>query len=480
MLLLGMAVILLGGCTAAPAQQEKAAAAPVDRNTFEVAPVFREFYQSLGGEAVLGLPISAMVNRDGLVCQYTVNVLMCRNPLQDDASGYSLAPVVVVSGVKENPPKNAPANCDRTVGKYCLYPDFVKLYDRLSGARYTGRALTRPIYNYERQRVEQYFENVVIARSFDDPADAVALLPVGDYDCGSKCRYKPSDAYAPLSGDLSSPFGKSIDRIGGTSAFGRVLVMAYTAKNGNIEQVLENLVVYSTPDAPKKMHVRPIARDLKLPTNPPAEKDPNMQANMVFWAVKGKLGYAVPVIFDQYIASHGGREIFGLPISNPQRISEAVARQCFENACLEYHQGAPKETRVRLTPLGAEYLKKFHPDQASGDFSYSAEDVLLQVSKEKPQLSSNESQVIHILVLQKNGSKPLANVEGDLTLQVPGGKMMKVHFGPTSASGKATITLDPLTKVSNGKIVPYMVCLNLPSSKPICKGDAFLIWNTGE
>jgi hypothetical protein len=35
----------------------------------------------------------------------------------------------------------------------------------------------------------------------------------------------------------------------------------------------------------------------------------------------------------------------------------------------------------------------------------------------------------------------------------------------------------PLKNASNAQIIPFIVCLMLPTEQPLCATDSFLIWN---
>ena len=51
-----------------------------------VDPVFKEFYQTLGGQSVLGPVLTGLVERDGRKCQFTEAALMCFNQSEQENS----------------------------------------------------------------------------------------------------------------------------------------------------------------------------------------------------------------------------------------------------------------------------------------------------------------------------------------------------------------------------------------------------------
>ena len=58
------------------------------------------------------------------------------------------------------------------------------------------------------------------------------------------------------------------------------------------------------------------------------------------------------------------------------------------------------------------------------------------------------------------------------------GRKYPTIFPPPTATGLAQVTIPPLTDVSNGVIIPYIVCLNVPGDEQICASESFLVWNT--
>ena len=438
--------------------------------TFPVDALFREYYQDLGGKDTFGPAISKKFDDGDLQCQYVVNALMCQDPLVKGADRYSLSPIgesLIIS--------------DDASGTYGGYPDFLPLYKSLDKYNAVGKTLSGVNYNYEQQRVEQYFEFVGMYHRFDDPRGSVYLLPYGAYDCGSDCSYEVAeeDQIAPQIAGMDTPFGTSLDRLGGAQIFGRPLTHPYETEDGNLEQVYENAVVYAPADDLSDLHLLPLPKLLGLITTEPGPKIYGADQNMVFYATDGELGYHVPVIFDQFISLHGGLEISGNPISDPYSDPDTgVPRQCYENYCLDYHGEAEAEYKIRMAPLGTRYLKEIQGDnEVVTRYVYSNDTVILKVTEGKPQISSTDEQRISITVLQKEDQSPITNVETKLTLTLPDGKEESYLSSDTNSEGKTSITIPEHPALKTGDQVPYKVCLNVPSDNPICIYDSYLIWN---
>lgn len=150
---------------------------------FDVAPVFREFYNFLGGYEVLGAVISEPQEIDGRTYQYVVTGLMVFDPQAVAKRRFQLAGLGNEFGVE------IPSDSDWAVAEV-----FQPLYKRLGGEDFIGRALTGMVYNSEKNRTEQYFENLGFYQGPETDGN-VRLLPYGAWRCGQDCaNAKPLNA----------------------------------------------------------------------------------------------------------------------------------------------------------------------------------------------------------------------------------------------------------------------------------------------
>ena len=74
-----------------------------------VDPLFREFYDQIGGLEVLGPAISARFSYEGLDCQFTTAALMVHDPQGVDLQRFRLAPIGLQMNMIE-PPVAPPEN----------------------------------------------------------------------------------------------------------------------------------------------------------------------------------------------------------------------------------------------------------------------------------------------------------------------------------------------------------------------------------
>ncbi len=407
-------------------------------------------------------------------------MLFCFNPTAVGADRVSLYPLGNELKLRRDPPIEGLLSDEknRVVDGIVIYEKFVSLYDRMYGARYVGRPLTKMRINNGSQRYEQFFENMGFFQNLDEPNGPVHLISYGAYFCGQGCSYNLEQLYNIINSNMiDQPFAESIARLGGTAVFGEPLLQPRLAPDGYIEQVYTNGIFFGLPNDPSVVQMRPITRYLDIIGAELVQKKSHNK--LVFYEIRPGLGHNVPTEFDEFIALHGGKELSGEPISEVVRLGDQnLYRQCFENYCLIYDPAASNSLKVRLMPLGQEYNKKFPPDEslALKEF-FTPETVLLSTSAENPNLSMGEEQVIHIVVQWKANQTPLDRVEGNLVVTYPDGTVARYFFPSTDAQGRSTVVLPARSGLKHGERVTYQVCLNLPSKRLICDMQSYLIWN---
>jgi hypothetical protein len=444
---------------------------PTPYGAVPLASQFRDLYDKLGGEPALGQSISPTFAHNGLLCQYTENVLMCFNPAATvDVDRLVLIPVgtmLVTPSVGEPP---------------MIYAGFQDMYDRLYGERYVGKPLSGVRFNTEKRRIEQYFENMGFYQLIDDSRGIVHLMAYGSFVCREFCAYQPYTGSAIIGWDkgVEVPGATSLARLGGFDIFGSPISKPYISPiDGTIEQVLENVVIYIPKDNPTTIHLRPLSLILQMQQEAPGPQIYGLDQGMVFYPVQGALGFHVPVVFDRFIIDHGSTEISGKPIMDPFSVDVngvKIARQCFENYCLDYDSTAAESKRIHMVGLGSQYLKQ-KVNEENWVFQFSPKTTVLKISKLKPQISAKEEQVIQVNVYQVNGHLPMSDIDAVLLVGLPDGSKVTYNVPPTNLEGTITVTIPAITNAVNGTVVPYIVCLNVPSDTQICQSDSYLIWN---
>ena len=219
---------------------------------YSVDPTFQSFYDSLGGSGRLGPAISPLIESGNIKSQYLESSLMVYDPSAALSDRYRLEALGVMLGISEPPIQDPGRPGEIFVNGHVIFPDFVPFYIGIGGARIVGRPLTEARHNPEQQRIEQYFENLVLYRFVWDSPDTVMLLAYGAYACDRRCRTQSQANNMPrLQGSLPEPFASEASRLG-LQTTGLTLSKPYRASDGKIEVIFENLVM--TIEAAKETH----------------------------------------------------------------------------------------------------------------------------------------------------------------------------------------------------------------------------------
>jgi hypothetical protein len=478
-ILLACLTVILSACSI-DGQGGPAAARP---ERYPVDPAFKEFYQALGGDQILGPAISPLEQHENHIqCQFAERALLCLNPEVTDNNRYFLYPLGLELKIQRDEYLDWSVTSPdaRMVNGFPIYEKFIPLYDKLYGERFVGPAITALRINSDLHRAEQFFENVGFYQDLGSPDNPVYLIPYGAYLCGGNCSYRLHEYWSTVrSSTVDQPFAPLVARLGGPSVFGELMLKATYAADGALEQTYTNAIFYSPPDNPAQVNLRPLPLMLHYEVQPLTA--PINHEQLVFYEVEGGLGHNVPLVFDQFIALHGGRDLSGKPISEVMRLPQGnLYRQCFENYCLVFDPGAPELLKVRLAALGQEYLERYPaPDDLQITDLFSSSRIALIASTDQPNLGNGIEQVVRIMVQERETSSPLARVESTLVLNYPDRPAVRSQLPPTDDNGMSMLAIPSEAGLTNGTRLWYQVCLNLPSEQPICQVDSYMIWDPG-
>lgn len=448
------------------------------KGTYPVEPIFREYYSDLGGQSLLGPAISQGFTQDNLECQYTLAVLMCRDSRLTGSGRYQLYPLGLNTGIEDNPDEIGVTEEQLVIDGHILYPGFVTTYEALRGAQNTGLLISNVRYNYELQRVEQYFENTGFFIRFDEAPKNVHLLPYGAAYCEEKCTY-PLEADDQLVPDkkIRTPFAAKLESWGGMRVFGRPISDPYSASDGSIEQVYENAVIYVPKNLKEPISLRPLSKILGMTSVAPGPKLYDRERQVVFYPLSNGMGYHVPILFDEFINTHGGATISGSPIADIMVYDKKTLRQCFENYCLDLYGDAAPDLKVRLAPLGLRYLEQVRPADIPPAAYLPPKGLKIMINEKAPQVTSKGVQSIEILVVAMETQQPQADIPARLEFTLPNGAEYSYDFPATSSSGQTRLDLPSLVNMPGGSMINYRVCLDIQVDPPLCENDAYLIWN---
>jgi len=462
----GLLLLLLTGCSG-----WRGAETPAPVDGYPVDPVFRDFYESLGGEPVLGPAISPAFETGGSQYQYTVAVLMQFNPQALESDRFHLSPLGLEMGLQDLPAPPPEEQDALYLNGHVVFQDFVELYNRLGGLSYAGKPLTEVRHNLEKRRFEQYFENVGFYRLVDAPAGQVGLLAYGAWKCGLNCRSAPqSNSIVTLPSLSAAPFLQNVSRLG-TDFTGFALTVPYLSQDGRVEQVFENLVMVVDLDRPGMVSYRPLP--LHLGILPETMEAPTTKPGFTFFEIEPGWGYYVPDRFLEYIASHGGMEVTGIPIGRLTDLGNGISRQCFTNLCLEERGDRPERQRIQPAPLGYSYREVVYA-QAAGETA-EPKQVRIELWESLPLLEQRSAQELGVTV-SANGD-PLPNLTPILTFELPGEVSRVITLPATDQDGRARLILEDLP-AGDGTLIPYQICVTTRVQQAYCVRDSFVVWNT--
>ena len=469
-LLLG---ILIYGLTACSLDGQKAS------TYYIVDPRFEELYEQLNGEDILGPPISnkKFVANTRQEKQYFEGGVLVFDP--DATPRIWLYPVGRDAGFSDIPNSDPENPSVKYLNGFIIPPEFAKIYDQLGGERWVGQPLTRARFNPEKNRVEQYFENLGFFRYENDPAGVVHSMPYGLWKCAGECAMYPGVENAAAGQSVSSAdsalFGQTAAHFG-VKFTGEVLSKPYLTDEGIKEQIYEHVVLVEDPSSPFGVRPRAISQDLDFSSD--QFQKPRADAQDYFREVNGGKGYYIPAYFLNFIDRYAGFEFSGEPVSRKEEIREGVFRQCFENYCLLYDSLAPEGQRVKLEKLGKKYqaaLQASVPEPQQNEVT--AQNLKLDIWEQSPQISSSETQQLGACVHQ--GDLPQVGLKPVLILSIPGQEAGTSQFQPTDNGGCSFLNLEPI-QAENGATVDYQVCVQDSSGRDICQRDSFVIWGNQE
>ncbi len=472
-LILGLLVLLASACgtigTFGPTEPS------IPTTALQVDLLFKEYYQALGGPDVLGPIISDPYEQDGIKCQFAQAALMCFDEsAAENNHRYSLVALGLEMQVRDDPSIPVPVHPDdRDLGDgFHLFHEFSALYDRMYGDLYAGRPLTQLRVNHVLQRYEQFFENVGFYRGFSEPAGQAHLVHYGTYLCGQNCSRELDDYWAIVkSGQITQPFELGLQRLG-WHEFGRPLAQARLSSDGFVEQLYEKALLYAPVNDLNNIRLRPLVLWAGLVVvQPLAEKNPHEQ--LVFYEIENGLGHNVPTFFDSFIASHGGREMAGKPLTEFFPEDDGGFCQCFENFCLDYDPAAIPNQRVSMTDIGWQYASGNNP-QMVAQRQFGPANLAIELSETNPQIGKGEQQRINFQVLRLPERTPVQLATGLLTINIPDLPALTLRILPTNKDGHSEVTIPGMDGLPNMSVIEYKACLDLPSDTGVCAVDSFV------
>jgi hypothetical protein len=383
----------------------------------------------------------------------------------------------------QEPPEPMPADPDAVYENgFVVWPEALDLYNRW------GR-MCKPIsalhFNEEFKRYEQYFECFGVYRSEDEPIGMIHLLDYGAWKCQDACQdFSTSTGFIPQQLFPAPPDKQNLvaaeasiviaaDRIG-RAVTGFPLTPTYLSDDGKqYLRIYENVVFAADRENPARAYVLAITRSLNMRSG--KVKPPIKEPGAKFIAMQENLGYTVRSYFYNFLALHGGFDTSGAPITNEAPLNSSVNRQCFENICLDFHEKAAENLKVRPSPLGYIYRELYYRHEVPQPTPvYENAKIIIRPWEASVLISSDQSQEIGAAIYDNTISIP--DVQVILSVRMPDDTWVDYGPQPTDQNGQTVFRLDPI-EAPNSTIILYQVCLyGIGESKSFCVMEDFTIW----
>jgi hypothetical protein len=264
-----------------------------------------------------------------------------------------------------------------------------------------------------------------------------------------------------------------------STAFGSPLTQPYIANDGLLEQVYTSIIIFSPPGNTQDISLRPLPALLGIQASEPGAQQRGNRDGVIFYAVKGSLGFHVPLAVDEFIASHGGTRLSGDPITECVETTEGICRQCFLNYCLFYQSSAPPAQQVTLAPLGLQYLDLMQTGgQQQAPLTLTPGTVIIEISELHERISRQAQQQIDVKLSARQDNTPLAGIDVVVTAYLPDGTSFSTQPYTTGSNGTISAIIPPSEDIANGSLVVYDVCLQNASIQPVCKQGSYLVFDS--
>lgn len=479
-------VVALSACSGEMSSENAA-----NQDSFSIAPVFREFYDQIGGEYILGKPISPPVQEENFIYQYTVNAVLVKATNLSNQSDVLFSPIGLDLNLPLYTMKGPIQEGSYYVHDIAIYNDFIPLFQKLGGEARVGRPLTPLRYNPQKKRYEQLFEGVGFFFNEGDPRGTVKLLAYGAWKCQDSCIYPINkDAEVILPKPIDPHFQSFIEKYGSDFS-GFALADASQTKDGRIEQVFENIALVFDPKETPQVYLVRIPP--KLGILPQDLVNKTNEDDQVFIPLSGEKGHHVLRDFMDYLNLHGGLEVVGSPINEATMVGNQTIWQCFETICLEKDGRIDGIYQIHPSALGLEYLYLNNPPGASNQgenipqpqtpakvpnetnaiVALPTNTIEIELIQSHAWVDSSTPQEIKATITQNR--IPLEGLKPYLVILRPDGEPIRFPMPPTDVNGVSTGKI-PAISAPNGTLINYKVCIQLNDLPEQCASGVYPIW----
>jgi len=485
-------------------------------NGYIIPLEFSRFYEKMGGERWVGLPLTrARLNPDkNTIEQYYENMGFFR--FENDPPGIvHLMPYGLwkCAGECSKYPGLDNAGISGSVTEN-VQPAFGEAISRL-GTQFTGDAISSP-YRAEDGKVEQIFQNVIMFENSKSPlgvslrsVSSVVEIKQKDYQTQQESA---GDYFRTIESNkgfyVPSYFMEYIDRYFGFELSGEPISRFEEIRDGVSQQCFENycLIYDALADPGNQVRVMPVGQKYKESiqkqiSSPPSQPEVQTKRN-----IQLDIWEQMPQISSQEKQQIGACiHDSGAPLENV--IAEVIVNTTNQGSrtytssptdsggCafleidpIQGDNGSAVDYQVCFNGIGNQdyckrdsYLIWGNTDTTLSEIPVVKEPTALPQQVEfsldtwelYPQISSAENQEVGACV--HLGNQPEMNLDAKLVLETPNSGVITYQSPPTDQGGCSFFKLDPID-ANNGETIPYQVCFINKYGENICKRDSFLIW----
>ncbi len=458
---------------------------------------------------ICGTPISNTFEYQGVTYQYTLNCAFSYDPNRPQT--VRIEPVGAPFEVNIPPQQIDPKPGETMINGYIIWSEVESFLteNRLQNygeLQLLGSPKTPLVYNQDKQRLEQYFDNMGFYRYENDPVGMVHLIPYGVMYCGKECIFEDSQVLDTQ--DLNGiPIGNPLQIVGQNEAvpndefniftivekrfvyIGAALASGSKLADGTLAKPYTNMWMCVYTSDPKRVKPCPLAEWAGI-----AKSDPHRDTgedHTVFWEVENGLGYNVPEIVNTFVSINGTRDISGNPRFEPRPLAGTdKAWMCFESYCVVYNRTTLDPASVSFYPLGSYYYSEGFKNQTSqpeptpvpvqnptspnpdNPIITAGQPIRTEVWDRFPFLDLGQQQVIGIVLHQ--GERALIGVKLRLMVTLPGDVKQTWEMASTDDTGRSIFAM-PVIQAPNGSRIIYEVCTYGMQPTDICDQDSFTI-----
>ncbi len=483
-------------------------------NGFIIPLEFSRFYEELGGERWVGLPLTrARLNPEkNTIEQYFENLGFFR--FEDDPPGIvHLMPYGLwkCAGECSRYPGLENAGVSHSTGESIPSP-FGEAIARL-GTQFTGDAISAAFRSKD-GRIEQIFQNVILVEDSSSPLGASlrpasSLLAIDQDVYQSKQENSPDYFREIESGSgfyIPTYFLDFINRYFGFEVSGEPISSQKEIREGVHQQCFENycLLYDALADPGGQVRVLPLGQKYKdsyyqKAHQPEIETQRKRNIQLDIWEQFPQISSLEnqqigACIHDSGSPLENAQAVLTLTTLNERMLTYTFAPtdtggcSFLELEPIQAQNGTPVDYQVCFQGIGGQdYCKKDSyliwgntdkvltavPTQDEPVDTSNTEEYLVDTWELSPQISSSEIQEIGACIHRDN--IPQENMVSKLFVETPNSGVITYQGSSTDGGGCSFFMIEPVD-AKNGETIPYQVCFTNLYGENTCKRDSFLIW----